>query len=168
MENELNRETEENYINKMTIIKDKEFEEVGDTRHKIDTTLEEELIQAKDDEIKRLKAEREQVHIKEKANEDLQKLRVEAIELIDKIDDGHVKHEILNIQVRELEDSTQFLNDKKEELIEEKKNAEIKNEELIRELRAKEEINEKKMQAKLARDKNPEWKELIARQETGT
>lgn len=24
------------------------------------------------------------------------------------------------------------------------------------------------MQAKLARDKNPEWKELIARQETGT
>ena len=59
--------------------------------------MEEELIQAKDDEMKRLKGEREQVLIKEKANEDLQKLRVEAVELDEKIDDGHVKHELLNI-----------------------------------------------------------------------
>lgn len=51
-------------------------------------------------------------------------------------------------------------------MIEEKKRAELKNEELVRELKAKEEINEKKMQAKLARDKNATWKELIAKQET--
>ncbi len=35
--------------------------------------------------------------LKEKANEELQKLRVEAVDLVDKIDDGHVKHELLNI-----------------------------------------------------------------------
>lgn len=55
MENEFKRESEENYTNKMTIIKDKEFEEVANLRHKIDTTLEEDLIKVKDDEIKHLK-----------------------------------------------------------------------------------------------------------------
>ena len=44
MENEFKRESDDNYTNKMTIIKDKEFEEVSNLRHKIDTTLEEELI----------------------------------------------------------------------------------------------------------------------------
>ena len=57
--------------------------------------------------------------------------------------------------MRELEDATTFLNDTKERLTEEKKVAEQRNEELIKELKAKEEINEKKLQAKLARDKNP-------------
>ena len=57
--------------------------------------------------------------------------------------------------MRELEDATSFLNDTKERLTEEKKVAEQRNEELIKELKAKEEINEKKLQAKLARDKNP-------------
>ena len=71
MDYEFQREAEDNYGNRMTIIKEKEFEEVANTRHKIDTTLEEELIKDKDDEIKRLKGEREQVVIKEKANEDL-------------------------------------------------------------------------------------------------
>lgn len=78
-----------------------------------------------------------------------------------------MKHELLQIQVAELETATQNLNDKKEELIEDKKRADIKNEELVKELKAKEEINEKKLQAKLARDKNAQWKELIAKQETG-
>ena len=44
MDHEFQRELEENYTSKMTIIKDKELEEVSGTRHKIDTTLEEELI----------------------------------------------------------------------------------------------------------------------------
>lgn len=65
--------------------------------------------------------------------------------------------------MRALEDATQFFNDKKDELVEERKQSEVRLEDLQRELRAKEEINEKKMQAKLSRDKNPEWKELIAR-----
>lgn len=64
--------------------------------------------------------------------------------------------------MKELEDATEFLNDKKEELIEQKKIADIKNEDLKKEHAAKEEIAAKRLQAKLNRDKNVEVKELIA------
>jgi hypothetical protein len=64
--------------------------------------------------------------------------------------------------VKELEDVTEYLNNKKEELMEARKLAEIKNEELRKELAAKEEIAVKRLQAKLNRDKNIEVKELIA------
>ena len=47
--------------------------------------------------------------------------------------------------MRELEDATEFLNEKKEELIEAKKLADIRNEELIKELAAKEEIATKRL-----------------------
>lgn len=79
-----------------------------------------------------------------------------------------MKLELLQIQVKELEDATEFLNDKKEQLIEGKKAADIKNEELKKELAAKEEIAAKRLQAKLNRDKNVEVKELIAQEETAT
>lgn len=68
--------------------------------------------------------------------------------------------------MKELEDATEYLNNKKEELIEAKKIAEVKNEELRKELAAKEEIAAKRLQAKLNRDKNVEVKELIAQEET--
>lgn len=47
--------------------------------------------------------------------------------------------------MKELEDATEFLNDKKDELIEQKKAADIKNEELKKELAAKEEIAAKRL-----------------------
>lgn len=70
--------------------------------------------------------------------------------------------------MKELEDATEYLNDKKEELQEAKKQADIRNEELKKELAAKEEIAAKRLQAKLNRDKNAEVKELIAQEETAT
>lgn len=51
--------------------------------------------------------------------------------------------------MKELEETTIYLNDKKDELIEVKKHADIKNEELKKELAAKEEIAGKRLQAKL-------------------
>lgn len=68
--------------------------------------------------------------------------------------------------MKELEDTTEYLNSKKEELLEQKKMAEIKNDELRKELAAKEDIAAKRLQAKLNRDKNVEVKELIAQEET--
>ncbi len=73
---------------------------------------------------------------------------------------------MLNIGVKELEDATEYLNEKKDELINTKQTCEIKNEELKKELAAKEEINAKRLQAKLNRDKNADVKELIAHEET--
>ena len=78
------------------------------------------------------------------------------------IDSSLVQVDMLQIQVKELEDATEFLTFKKDELIEAKRAAEIHNEELIKELNAKEEIAAKRLQAKLNRDKNAEVKELIA------
>lgn len=70
------------------------------------------------------------------------------------------------IKVKELEDITEYLNNKKEELNESKRLAEIKHEELKKEAAAKEDLALKRLQAKLQRDKNVEVKELIAQEET--
>ena len=68
--------------------------------------------------------------------------------------------------MKELEESTEYLNEKKLDLIEAKKIADVNNENLKKELAAKEEISAKRLQAKLNRDKNVETKELIAHEET--
>ena len=52
---------------------------------------------------------------------------------------------MLNVAVKELEDATEYLNDKKDELLEEKKHAENKNEELKKELVTKEEVAGKRL-----------------------
>ncbi len=77
-----------------------------------------------------------------------------------------IKLEMMQIAVKELEDVTDMLAEKKEELIEAKKAAEIKNEELKKEAATKEELAQKRIQTKLNRDKNVEVKELIAQEET--
>lgn len=118
---------------------------MSEQRFKTETALDEELIKIKEDEISRIKEDREQVKLKEKSNEELQKLKAEAVDLLAKIDEGLVNHEMLQIAVAEMEAATENLNEKKEELVEEKKRAETKNEELVKELKAKEEINEKKL-----------------------
>jgi hypothetical protein len=82
------------------------------------------------------------------------------------IENAAVALDILQIKVKELEDTTEYLNCKKDELIEQKKMAEIKNDELRKELTAKEDIAAKRLQAKLNRDKNVDVKELIAQEET--
>lgn len=97
---------------------------------------------------------------------EFQNSKKEARELKEKIENANVTLELLNISVKELEDATEYLNDKKEELINSKQTAEIKNEELKKELSAKEEIAAKRLQAKLNRDKNADVKELIAHEET--
>jgi len=70
--------------------------------------------------------------------------------------------ELLNINVKELEDDTEFLNEKREELTDGKKTSELKNDELKKEFLAREELAAKRLQAKLNRDKNTDVKELIA------
>jgi len=61
LENDLLREGEDNYNNKMTIIKEKEFDDLGDARYQLETGLDEQLIAEKDQEILKFKTERESV-----------------------------------------------------------------------------------------------------------
>jgi len=86
----------------------------------------------------------------------------EEADLKNTIENAAINLDILQIKVKELEEATELLNNKKDELLESKKMAEIKNDELKKELAAKEEIAAKRLQAKLNRDKNVEVKELIA------
>jgi len=168
LEAQLNGQTEENYTNKMTIVKEKEFEDLLNKRFELEMKLQEDLVKAKDQEIADFKVQREQVKVQFESNVELQSSLKEAIDLRQQIEDANVKLELLQIQVKELEDATEFLNDKKEELVEAKKAADVKNEDLRKELAAKEEIAAKRLQAKLNRDKNVEVKELIAQEETAT
>jgi uncharacterized phage infection (PIP) family protein YhgE len=99
-------------------------------------------------------------------NADLQKYLTEARDLKGNIEGAWIKFELLQIDVKELEDATENLNEKKEELLEIKKHAETKNEELKKELDSKQQAAENRLKAKLNRDKNAEVKELIAQEET--
>ena len=79
------------------------------------------------------------------ANADLQKSLAEEADLRKTIENALIKLDLLQIQVKEYEDVTEYLNNKKDELIEAKKLAEVKNEELKKELAAKEEIATKRL-----------------------
>ena len=146
--------------------KERHFEELGKKRHDLEVKLLADLLAAKDKETKDFKAARQQVEAQFLANAELQKSLAEGADLRNTIEIASIKLDMLQIQVKEFEDVTEYLNGKKDELLEAKKAAEIKNEELKKELAAKEEIAAKRLQAKLTRDKNVEVKELIAQEET--
>lgn len=69
------------------------------------------------------------------------------------------------LEVKELEDITLMLNEKRDTLQEERKEADTRNDELKRDLEAKEQLDNKKLEARLNRDKNADVKERIAKQE---
>ena len=73
-----------------------------------------------------------------------------------------------SIEIHELEQATEYLQTKKEEIDEQKKGTEETNEDLEKQLKAKEEANLKRLLAKIQRDKNPDIKDLIAKEEAQT
>ena len=96
---------------------------------------------------------------------ELQALITEATKYKDEIEDMHTEHEHLNIKIKEMADGTEYLQEKKEALDHDKKTRDEENEELEKQLKAKEEANLKRLLAKLQREKNPEIKDLIAKEE---
>ena len=96
---------------------------------------------------------------------ELQNLITEANKYKDEIEDMHTKHEHLNIKIKEMVDGTEYLQEKKEDLDAQKKETDERNEDLEKQLKAKEEANLKRLLAKLQRDKNPEIKDLISKEE---
>jgi hypothetical protein len=77
----------------------------------------------------------------------------------------HSELQFLSIRIKELEDATYFLEEKKDELDQQKKAIDEQNEELEKTKKAKEEANKKRLLAKLNRDKTVEVKELIIKEE---
>lgn len=96
---------------------------------------------------------------------ELQGLITQAKEFADDIENMHVEHTYLNVKIQELDDACEYLQTTKDKLDEQKKATDEANEDLEKQLKAKEEANQKRLIAKLQRDRNPEVKDLIQKEE---
>lgn len=150
----------------MTIKKEQEFAKLEDERYHLEIDLNEKLVEDKKIEIEKYDADRKGVDAKILAWQEYQKSLEEESNLKKEIELAYVDLEELNIKVKELEDGTEFLTDKKDELTEQKKAADQRNEELKKELIVKEEQTNKRIALKLSRERNDDVKNLIAHKET--
>ena len=89
----------------------------------------------------------------------------EANDYLTEIEINHVQLQYLSVKIKEYEDGTDYLLLQKEKLEDAKKRTDETTEELEKQLRAKEEASHKRLLAKLQRDKNPEIKDLISKEE---
>ena len=100
--------------------------------------------------------------------QDLQNLINEMTKWKKEIENMHVDLQSKQIQIKMREDGTEMLQEKRELLDEQKKQKEEENEDLEKQSKAKEEAAKKRHIAKLQRDKNPEVKDLNAKEEEQT
>mmetsp|Transcript_7524 Transcript_7524/g.12700 ORF Transcript_7524/g.12700 Transcript_7524/m.12700 type:complete len:314 (-) Transcript_7524:26-967(-) len=149
----------------MILDKGKVFGDLAQDRHKRDFKLITDYRATKQTELDRIKENRDQAFKEYMAKQELQAIIQEAEKYMEEIEEMHVKLQHLSLQIKELEDATEYLQEKKDELDEQKKATDEQNEDLERQLKAKEEANQKRLIAKLQRDKNPEIKELIQKEE---
>lgn len=96
---------------------------------------------------------------------ELQKLINEADKYIKEIEDMHQELAFLQVQIKGMGEYTEYLLGQKDYLEDEKKRVDEQNEDLEKQVRAKEEANLKRLIAKIQRDKNPDIKELILKEE---
>lgn len=96
---------------------------------------------------------------------DLQTKIKEAEDYLKEIEVYFVQLEHKNIEIESLQQQTQYLESQKEKIDQEKKDLDDDNEQKEKELKAKEEANLKRLLAKIQRDKNPDIKDLIAKEE---
>lgn len=95
MDSEYKRESEENYESKMSIVKDKHFEGLDNTRHALEVKLQEELIKAKEIERKEFEDARGMVKAQFQANAEYQKSLAEEADLRNTIENATVALDIL-------------------------------------------------------------------------
>jgi len=97
LDNEFSREGNENYENKMAIIKEKEFDKLDNTRHTLEVKLQEDLIKAKEIEKKEFEDGRNQVKALFLANAEYQKSLSEEADLRNTIENACIKLDVLQI-----------------------------------------------------------------------
>jgi septal ring factor EnvC (AmiA/AmiB activator) len=122
-------------------------------------------LDAKTEELNKIKKERADEEAKYQAMTELQAKIKEAENYLKEIEEMHVELQHKSITIKEMEDATDYLQTMKEELDEKKKVTDESNEDLEKQYKAKEEANLKRLLAKITRDKNPEIKELISKEE---
>ena len=95
LDNEFGREGTDNYENKMTIVKDAEFDKLANNRHTLEVKLLEELLTAKDAEIKDFEEKRGKVKADILAHKEYQDKLAEEANLRKDIEEMGVKLEMM-------------------------------------------------------------------------
>ena len=152
----------------MILNKGTEFGKFNTDRFTRDSKYIGDYLQAKSDELAKIQADRDKVNTEYMSMSELQAKIKEAEEYLREIEIFHVSLQHKSIEIHELEQATEYLQTKKEEIDEQKKGTEETNEDLEKQLKAKEEANLKRLLAKIQRDKNPDIKDLIAKEEAQT
>ena len=165
LENDNQKEMQENYHQKMALDKGEVFGVLNNSRFERDLKLNNDYKTEMTDQLKALADHRARLQTEFNGMADLQVLINDGEKFKEEIEDMHVKLAFLVAQIKMMEDGTDYLQEKKELLDEQKKTQDESNEDLEKQVKAKEETNMKRLQAKLARDKNPVVKDLIAAEE---
>ena len=97
LDNEFGRESADNYENKMTIIKEKEFDKLENNRHTLEVKLQEDLLKAKEIEKKFYVDGRGQVKALFQANAEYQKQLADEADLRNIIENACIKLDVLQI-----------------------------------------------------------------------
>jgi len=146
-------------------LKEKEFDTITLDRHHVEMDELDAIRKERDDQLAKLTADLAETNTKLDAKVEYQKAKHDGEDLKVNIEESHVDLEMALLEVKELEEVTLMLNQKRDILQEERKEADLRNEELKKDLEAKEQLDNKKLEARLNRDKHADVKERIAKQE---
>ena len=130
IERELDTASKDNYDHYLFQEGDKKTEEELKERHDLETQLLTALEEKKTEEFNKIKAKDDKLEKDFENWKELQDNYKEQRDLKEGTQKAKIKIQFLNIQVKLLEDSVQFLNEKRDELTNETVDAQTKNEEL--------------------------------------
>lgn len=159
------KESQENYKNKLNLDNTKEFGDLKHNRFNRDHKLISDFEDQKEAEAKGILDNRDKAQAEYMAMAELQKQISEAKKYTEEIEEMHHDLGFLQVRIKGMEEYTEYLFTQKDYLEDEKKRVDEQNEDLEKQVKAKEEANLKRLIAKIQRDKNPDIKELILREE---
>jgi len=119
-------------------LKEKEFETITLGRHEEEMKELDEIKKLREDHLVKLRADLDAAHQVLNGKVEYQKALKDGEDLKDNIETASVDLEMALLEVKELEDITLMLNEKRDTLQEERKEADTRNDELKRDLEAKE------------------------------
>lgn len=159
------RESDENYKFKLTIDNNNKFGELNKDRHNKSIELLQDMLQKKNEELQKILDDRAKAEAAYQGMGELQGLIKEANDINEQIEKKHVELEHFQVTIKGYEAFTEYLLEKKERYDEDKKHTDETNEDLDRQVRTKEETAQKRIISKLQKDRNPEIKELVLKEE---
>lgn len=159
------KEGADNYKFKMDLDKKAKFGELFTNRHTQDVTLLQDMLTKKRAELEGIKNKRNKAQADYMAMSELQNLITECSKTRQDIEVKVVDLQHFQITIKGMEEFTNFLLDQKDRLEDEKKQTDEANEDLAKQVRVREETAQKRIINKLQKDRNPEIKDLMLKED---